>query len=165
MGRILKNVQQINNISAAELDKLNAINTNAAITVTEIATFTETGAGTYTGTIVVPAGSYTLDVAVHGIALWDAASSASMIVGDTDDDGFFTATNLKATDLLAGEVNNFEHPGGKAGVYIASEQRVLYNAAARTINGIVTSVGSGSAGRTHLVVTYVTPTAVAATKV
>ncbi|MTV64481.1 hypothetical protein, partial [Streptococcus pneumoniae] len=70
MGRILKNVQQINNISAAELDKLNAINTNAAITVTEIATFTETGAGTYTGTIVVPAGSYTLDVAVHGIALW-----------------------------------------------------------------------------------------------
>lgn len=165
MGRILKDVQQINNVSAAELNKLDGIKTYGAITVTETRTFTETGAGTYTGTIVVPAGSYVLDVAVHGIALWDAASSASMIVGDTDDDGFFTATNLKATDLLAGEVNNFEHPGGKAGVYIASEQRVLYNAAERTINGIVTSVGAGSAGRTHLVVTYVTPTAVAATKV
>lgn len=165
MGRILKNVQQINDVSAAELDKLDGITANGAITVTETRVFTETGAGTYTGTIVVPAGSYTLDVAVHGIALWDAATSASMIVGDTDDDGFFTATNLKATDLLAGEVNNIEHPGGKAGVYIASEQRVLYNEAARTINGIVTSVGAGTAGRTHLVVTYVTPTAVAATKV
>lgn len=164
MTRYQKNVQQINNVSAAELDKLNGITANAGLTVTEIAVFTENGAGTYTGTIVVPAGSYVLDVAVHGIVLWAAGTSASMIVGDTDDDGFFTATNLKATDLLAGEVNNFEHPGGKAGVYIASEQRVLYNAAARTINGIVTSVGAGTAGRTHLVVTYVTPTVVAATK-
>lgn len=164
-GRIQKYVQQINGVSAAELAKLDAIPANAYQVVCEVRTFTETGAGTYTGTVSLPAGSYLLDVAVHGIALWDAATSASMKVGDTDDDGFFTATDLKATDLLAGEVNNIEHPGGKAGVYIASEQRVLYSAAARDIIGVVTSVGAGTAGRTHLVVTYCVPTAVAATKV
>lgn len=165
MSRIQKNVQQINNVSAAELDKLNGITTNGYVTVTEVRTFTETGAGTYTGTISLPAGSYIQDVAVHGIALWDAGTSASLVVGDGGSaNGFFTSTNLKATDLLAGEVNNIEHPGGKAGTYIASEQRVLYSATARDVIGVVTSSGAGTAGRTHLVVTYSVPTAVAATK-
>lgn len=163
----LKNVGQINNLSSGELDKLNSINSTGYVTVTEVVTFTETaGAGTYTGTIALPAGSYILDVAVHGIALWTAATSASLVVGDgSAANGFFLATNLKATDLLAGEVNNIEHPGGLAGAYIASEQRVLYSATARNVIGVVTTVGgSGTAGRTHLVVTYSVPTAVAATK-
>jgi hypothetical protein len=152
--------------TAAELNKCDGINATAYQVVMEEVSFTETGAGAYTGTIAIPAGSQILDVAVHGIALWDAATSASLIVGDSDDDnGFFTATDLKATDLLAGEVNNFEHPGGKAGAYIASEQRKLYQATARNIIGVATSVGAGTAGRTRLVVTYANPTAVAATKV
>ena len=152
--------------TAAELNKCDGINATAYQVVVEEVSFTETGAGVYTGTIAVPAGSQILDVAVHGIALWDAATSASLIVGDgADDNGFFTATDLKATDLLAGEANNFEHPGGKAGVYIAPEQRVLYSSAARNVIGVATSVGAGTAGRTRLVVTYANPTAVAATKV
>jgi hypothetical protein len=152
--------------TAAELNKCDGINAAAYHVVMEEVTFTETGAGTYTGTIALPAGSQILDVAVHGIALWDAATSASLVVGDgSSANGFFTATDLKATDLLAGEVNNIEHPGGKAGAYIASEQRVLYSAAARNVIGVVTSVGAGTAGRTRLVVTYANPTAVAATKV
>ena len=134
-------------------------------TVTAEVLFTEAGAGTYTGTIALPAGSRIIDIGVDGQALWTAATSASMIVGDDDDDdGFFTATNLKATDLLAGEINNIEHPGGKAGAYIASEQRVLYSADARNIIGKVTSVGAGTAGRTRMYVVYATPTTVAATK-
>jgi hypothetical protein len=152
--------------TAAELNKCDGINPTAYQVVMEEVTFTETGAGVYTGTIAIPAGSQILDVAVHGIALWDAATSASLIVGDgADPDGFFTATDLKATDLLAGEVNNFEHPGGKAGVYLAAEQRILYASAARNVIGVATSVGAGTAGRTRLVVTYANPTAVAATKV
>lgn len=132
------------------------------------AVFTETtGAGTYTGTVTVPAGGIVLDVQVHGIALWTATTSALMVVGDAGTaDGFFTSTNLKATDLLAGEVNNFEHPGGKAGVYIASEQRVLYSATSRLITGTVVTVGAaGNAGRTRLVVVYAVPFSSAATKV
>lgn len=151
--------------TAAELNKCDGINATAYQVVMEEVTFTETGEGTYTGTVALPAGSQILDVAVHGIVLWDAATSASMVVGDGDSaNGFFTATNLKATDLLAGEVNNIEHPGGKAGAYLASEQRVLYSAVARNVIGVVTTVGAGTAGRTRMVVTYATPTLVAATK-
>lgn len=130
-------------------------------------TFTETaGAGVWTGTLSLPAGSRIIDIGVDGIALWDSETSASLIVGDgTDPDGFFTATDLKATDLLAGEINNIEHPGGKAGAYIVSEQRVLYKATARDIIGVLTKVGTtGTAGRTRIYVAYAVPTAVAATK-
>lgn len=153
--------------TASEVLKLNGIPATSYITCMEAVTFTQTsGNGTYTGTIALPAGSYLLDVQVHGIVLWDASTSASLVVGDGGDaDGFFLATDLNATDLLAGEVNNIEHPGGLAGVYIAGEQRVLYSASARNIIGVVTQVGTGTAGRTHLVVHYAVPTAVAAVKV
>jgi len=134
-------------------------------TVTAEVLFTETGAGTYTGTIALPAGSRIIDIGVDGQALWTAGTSASLVVGDgSDPDGFFTATNLKATDLLAGEINNLEHPGGKAGAYIVNEQRNLYTAAARNVIGVVTSVGTGTAGRTRMYVCYANPTAGAATK-
>lgn len=127
--------------------------------------FTEAGAGTYTGTISLPAGSRIIDIGVDGIALWNSAGAVTMIVGDTDDNGFFTSTDLKATDLLAGEINNLEHPGGKAGVYIASEQRVLYSASARDIIGVVTvASGSGTTGRTRLYVVYAVVDAAAAVK-
>jgi len=70
--------------------------------------FTEAGAGTYTGTVALPAGAVVVDIIVHAIALWAAATSASMIVGDTvDDNGFFDAIDLKATDLLAAESISF----------------------------------------------------------
>jgi len=151
--------------TAAELNKNDGIAAAAYQVVESEVLFTEAGAGTYTGTIALPAGSRIIDIGVDGQALWTAGTSASMIVGDDDDDdGFFTATDLKATDLLAGEINNIEHPGGKAGDYIASEQRVLYSADARNIIGKVVSVGAGTAGRTRMYVCYATPTAVAATK-
>ena len=152
--------------TAAELNKSDGIVATAYQVVVEELTFTQTtGSGTYTGTIAMPAGSQILDVAVHGIALWDGDTTSSLVVGDGGTaNGFFTATDLKATDLLAGEVNNFEHPGGKAGVFIGSEQRVLYDSGARSVIGVLTQVGTGTTGRTRLVVTYANPTAVAATK-
>jgi hypothetical protein len=131
------------------------------------ALFTENGAGTYTATLRLPAGARIIDVGVTGDVLWAAATSASMTVGDAADaDGFFLATNLKATDLLAGETNNIEHPGGLAGVYIGAEQRKLWQATARNIIGVIVSVGAGTAGRTRMYVVYSVPTnVVAATKV
>ena len=151
--------------TAAELNKSASIAAAAYQTVMAEVLFTEAGAGTYTGTIALPAGSRIIDIGVDGQALWTASTSASMIVGDADDDnGFFALTNLKATALLAGEINNIEHPGELAGAYIASEQRKLYSAAARNIIGVATSVGAGTAGRTRLYVVYATPVAGAAIK-
>ena len=152
--------------TAAELNKAASIAATAYQTVMAEVLFTEAGAGVYTGTIALPAGARIIDIGVDGIALWTAGTSASMIVGDAiDDNGFFVATNLKATDLLAGEINNIEHPGGLAGAYITAEQRKLYQATARSIIGVVTSVGAGTAGRTRLYVVYANATAGSAIKV
>lgn len=139
--------------------------THAPVIAAEV-TFTEDGAGTYTGSVALPAGATLIDIIVNGVALWTAATSAAMEVGDgTDPDGFYTAVNLKATDLLAGESLSFALAGGKAGAYIANSQvSPRYSAAARTISGVVTSVGAGTAGRTRMVVIYAAPTTSAATK-
>lgn len=147
---------------------------NHPVVVSKEVTFTETtGAGVYTGSVSVPAGATILDIQVHGIALWTATTSAVMKVGDVaDDDGFYTAVDLKATDLLAGEVLRFGSSGGQEGVYIVQATGFLspvYAAAARVISGIITTVGAaGTAGRTRMVVIYAPAspeTVTAATKV
>lgn len=128
--------------------------------------FTEEGAGTYTGTISLPAGAIIHDIIVVAVALWDAASSASLEVGDSaDPDGFFTAVDLKATDLLADEsVALHEKDGGVGGAYVAATHITdRYSATARDIVATVTSVGAGTAGRTRVIVTYSVPASTAAT--
>lgn len=132
--------------------------------------FTEAGAGTYTGTVALPAGAVVVDIIVHAIALWAAATSAEMIVGDAvDDDGFFAGIDLKATDLLAGESISFAQTGGKEGADLddpdtGAHVRRRYLATARNIIGKVTSVGAGTTGRTLMTVVYTTPVAAAAVK-
>ncbi len=141
--------------SATELNLLDGA-TSYPAQVAEV-TFTETaGAGIWTGAVALPAGATLIDIIVYGTALWTSQTSATMIVGDTDNDGFFTAVDLKATDLLAGESISFAQAGGKAGVYIANSQvSPRYSATARTINGIITKVGStGTAGRTRMIVVW-----------
>lgn len=122
--------------------------------------FTEAGAaGVYSASVVLPAGSTVQDIIVNGIALWTAGTAATLIVGDTTDpDGFYTAVNLKATDLLAGESISFALAGGKAGAYIANSQvSPRYSATARTISASVTTTGTtATAGRTQVDVIYVT---------
>lgn len=141
-------------------------------TITAARSFTETaGAGVYTAPIAVPAGATILDIIVNGLALWTATTSATMKVGDAaNSQGYFTAVDLKAVDLLAGESLSFDQAGGKAGAYIAASQvSPRYSASARVISGVVTTVGAaGSAGRTRMIVIYVLPLpgdVIAATKV
>lgn len=121
-------------------------------------TFTETaGAGVYTGSVALPAGATLVDIIINGVALWDNAGAVTLKVGDVaDDDGYYTAVNLKATDLLAGESLSFALAGGKAGAYIANSQvSPRYSATARTISGVVTTASTGgSAGRTRMLVLY-----------
>jgi hypothetical protein len=131
--------------------------------------FTQTsGNGTYTGSITVPAGATILDIKVRSTALW-TGTSAALIVGDVaDDNGWFDAVDLKATDLLVGEEINFVQTGGKEGAYLnltTGARSAAYSASARVVSGIITQVGTGTAGRTRLLVIYVLPTAGAATKV
>jgi len=157
-------------VSKAELQRLDGLASTAYLPVVEMLSFTETaGAGTYTGTITVPAGALITDIKVWSTVLWAAASSATMKVGDAaDDDGWFTGVNLKATDLLVGEELSFVQTGGKEGVYLSTTtgtRSAAYAATSRAVAGIVTTVGaSGSAGRTFMTVHYVLPTATAATK-
>lgn len=132
-------------------------------------TFAETaGAGSYTGSVTVPAGATILDIIVNGVALWSASSSVSMYVGDAADaDGYFTGINLKATDLLAGESIAFESAGGKAGAYIANSQvSPRYSASARVITGLIVAPSVNDAlGRTRMTVVYaLTGTPTVATK-
>lgn len=142
----------------------------ADIVVAKEVTFTETaGAGTYTGSVSVPAGATIHDIYVNGVALWNPATSATLKVGDVANDaGYYTGVDLKATDLLAGESLSFALAGGKAGAYIANSQvSPRYSSTARVISGIVTVVGgSGTTGRTRMTVIYSLPkTITAATKV
>lgn len=113
-------------------------------------------AGVYTARLSLPAGSRITDMGCDGIALWTAGTSAGLIVGsDADDDCFFALTDLKATDLLAGEQNTIEHPGGKAGVAIGSEQRVLYYPGGVNVVAKITTVGTTSlVGTTRVWVEY-----------
>lgn len=135
--------------------------------------FTEDGSGTsYTGTIPILANTLVLDIKVRNLALWNG-TSASMVVGDDDDaDGFFTAVNLKATDLLVGEVLSVMHStlwGGTEGAYIVAASGLrnkLYYTAANNVIGVVTpGAADGSAGSTLLSVEYVRLSPTASTNV
>lgn len=147
-------------VGGAEVGEINANGLAGGVQVKR-ATFQAQGAATHTATIPIPAGATIIDIQVQGIALWTAATSASLKVGnDTDDDFWYVATDLKATDLLAGESNTFEHPGGKAGIGIASEQRVFKVATANNVIGVVTQVGTSNTGTTDLVVIYAVPVSI-----
>jgi len=125
-------------------------------------TFVQTsGAGTYTATVPVPAGATILDIRVKGIAVWNG-TSASLEVGDDDDpDGFFTAVDLAATDLLLNEELSFDGNMGTAevGLYLvaASGLRNTYRATAKTITISVVQVGTGTLGRTRVLVCILNP--------
>jgi hypothetical protein len=128
--------------------------------------FEEDGAGTYTAEYILPAGSILYDIVVTAEALWTAATSAALVVGNAGDpDGYIASTNLKATDLLAGESISIgggtDTAGGKAGAdaIAGTNTHVVdrYGSAATTITATVTSVGAGTAGRTRVDVLYYGP--------
>lgn len=143
-------------------------------THSERVSFTETtGAGTYTGSVTVPAGAIIVDIKFWSTALWTASTSALLKIGDAaDDDGWFGPAqniDLKATDLLVGEELNFNQTGGKPGAYLnttTGARAAAYSASERVISAVITTVGaSGNAGRSFMEVFWAEPTIVnAATK-
>ena len=120
-------------------------------------------AGTHTATFSLPAGAIISNIIVHAVAVWNAGTSATLIVGDTDDDGFFVGVNMKATDLAAGESISFFREGGKGGAYYAgtgTHWTNTYAAAARDIVAKLTLVGTtATTGETVIEVHYSLPSA------
>lgn len=122
-------------------------------------TFVESAEGTHVATVTLPGGAYLLDIQVHAQVLWAAATSASLEVGDTQDpDGYYTAVDLKATDLLADQGISFAQQGGVGGAYLVSTHLTnIYQSGERVITATVTQTGAGTAGRTRMLVIYYVP--------
>ena len=126
------------------------------------ARFIESGAGTYTANFNLPGGSTLIDIIVEAEVLWAAATSAALDVGDSGGaNGYFSAVNLKAVDLLAGEsmsIGSTQTRGADDGSYLAvgtlTHINRRFSSADRTISAVVTSVGAGTAGRTRVTCVY-----------
>jgi hypothetical protein len=124
----------------------------------------ENGAGVYTSNFILPPGATLIDIIVEAEALWTAATSAVMDIGDSaDPDGYYSAVDLKATDLLAGEslsIGSTQTRGGDNGAYLtvgtSTHISRRFSSAARTIAAVITSVGAGTAGRTRITVVFTT---------
>lgn len=131
-------------------------------------TFTEavqSGAGSYSASVTIPAGGWIENIIVKAVAVWDDATSASLQIGDGDDaDGYFTAVDVKATDLTAGQTIDISNrDGGQGGVYLtegtSTHTLARYYSAAGTLTATVTvGAGGGSAGRTRVFVIFGVPT-------
>jgi hypothetical protein len=142
------------------------------------ARFVENGAGTYTAQFVLPAGSTLLDIVVTAEALWTAATSAALVVGEAGAaNGFIVSTDLKATDLLVGESisisGGISLAGGKSGALITAgtnthvTKRYQDGGAGEVdyiVTATVTSVGAGTGGRTRITVLYASPQAATITQ-
>lgn len=165
--------------TAEEIDQLAGQGSaNSKGAVTEGCTFVEDASNTaHTCTITLPAGSWLISIQVVTTVLWTDADT-SLEVGDADDpNGWFDDVDLAATDLLVGEVldiSQAENWGGAQGVYlvaatgrkgqaIAAFSGVYVPTASEVIGIVNMTTPTGTAGRTHMVVTYVAPTLVTAT--
>ena len=164
--------------TAAELNKLDGLSATSYPVVVAGVSFTEASAATsYTATVEIPAGAIVHDIGFVTTVLWNG-TSASLDIGDDDDpNGWFAAFDLKATDLVVGEVlsiTNSENWGAKQGVYLVAatgrkgrvtagvDSGVYYGAASEVIFRVTPGAADGTAGRSFGWVVYSVPTFVAA---
>lgn len=136
--------------------------------LTKIVAFSENAVNTiHTGTVILPPNAWLHNIQVLSSVLWGAAS-ASMNVGDSASaTGYFSGVNLKATDLLVGEVLDTtvsECWGGKQGAYmvaatgqkgpVATNFGKFYPAGSNIIGVITVGTPSVAVGRTFMIVNY-----------
>jgi hypothetical protein len=130
------------------------------------ALFTEDATSlTHTATFVIPAGATLLDILVVPQVLW-TGGTAAFTCGDANSaNGWFTSTNLKATDLILGErlqASNANNWGGVNGAYLTTAGRFGqqsttmiggYCPTAYSVIGVVTvGTPATTAGRTRMTV-------------
>jgi len=137
--------------------------------VTQTALFTEDATSlTHTATFTIPAGATLLDIYVVPQVLWTATGTVNFTCGDANSaNGWFTNTNLKATDLILGErlqASNANNWGGVNGAYLTAAGRFGQQATnmiggycptAYSVIGVVTvGTPATTAGRTRMTVVY-----------
>lgn len=140
--------------------------------ITKRLTFTEAAqgaAGTYTGIVNLPPGALVHNIVTTQEALWTDTTSASLQVGDhdtdgavVDADGFYTAVDLKATDLLADERVDFSAQGGVGGAYLTAGTsthitNTYFPDGGQIRATVAAGAGDGTAGVTHVDVVYSVP--------
>jgi hypothetical protein len=141
------------------------------VSVCKIVPFIEDASHTsHTGTVPIPAGAVIEDIKFVNTVVWNATGAVSLNVGDDNDsDGYFAAVNLKATDLLVGELlsvlGGVQTWGGKNGAYLvsatgrmgsvtAADSALYYGAANNIIAVISVTTPASTNGRSFLMVTY-----------
>lgn len=147
-------------------------NETGLVLVRQVA-FVENATSTiHTGTVVIPAGSTLLDIIVTPQVLWTGGTVAFTCGDANSANGWFTSTNLKATDLILGErlqASNANNWGGVNGAYLTTAGRFGQQSAnmiggycpnAYSVIGVVTvTTPATTAGRTFMSVLYMTGTA------
>lgn len=151
---------------------------STGLVIAKRVSFTQvSGGATYTGSVAIPAGATVHAIQVVNTVLWGGASAALKVGDADDDDGYFAAVDLKATDHLVGEVLSTADDGlwgGKNGAYLTSAGRRgnvaagnsgNYYGVANTITGIIAvgTPGTATNGRTFMTVIYSVGEASAAT--
>lgn len=168
IGTVLCESSPVSPLSVVNISSLISANMSRGGIITKHVTYTENATNTiHTGTVPIPAGAWLHNIQILNEVLWGAAS-ASMDVGDTaDPNGYFDTIDLKATDLLVGEVLDTSPStswGGQEGAYLVaatgrrgptSTNFAKYYKAGSSITGVITVGTPGStAGRTHMLVSY-----------
>ncbi len=107
-------------------------NLGSGLIFAKTALFTEDATSTiHTATFTIPAGSTLLDIIAVPQVLW-TGGTASFTCGDAAAaTGWFTACNLKATDLVLGErlqASNANNWGGVNGAYLTTDGRFGHTA-------------------------------------
>jgi hypothetical protein len=134
------------------------------------------GTKTHTATFTVPAGATIWDIMVTNSVLWTSNTSATLKVGLTDDDCFFTAVDVKTVPGVSKSMN-FEWPGasnggasipeidaGAGNTQLGATNGFLYSASAQSLTAILTDISTGvlTDGRTRVSVIYSVPSSVIA---
>lgn len=111
-------------------------------------TFDETaGAGTYTGTVAVPAGARLLDVLVETTAGW-AAATAALTISDVAGGA---ASLLSALNVKAAQSKNIQGATGAfTNAYSSGKAGSRYAAADTITCALVTTGSGGTTGRTRV---------------
>ena len=148
----------------------------------KIVPFVEQAGDTLTGTVPLPAGSHLLEIQFVVVVL-AGGTSASLIIGDDDDpNGWLAATDLKATDLVVGQVFSIINSGvadtdssgwhGLKGAYLTNVGRKgnteagvnsgTYYGASNNVIAEITQGTPSTTGRYYMIVTYSVPETIAA---
>ena len=129
------------------------------------ARFVEDGSSTgYEWAVTIPAYAVISNIGAIAEAVWDDTTAASLEVGLSggDEDAFYTAVDLKATDLTVGQSIDFAKTGGVEGAALvgtATHWTDRYSTSERTLSFTVAATdGDGTAGRTVVYVEYLVPT-------